>query len=37
MSPDEIAEKFWKAQLAKEDSKHMHNGLIIPKGTKQPV
>ena len=34
MSPDEIAEMFWLEQKKKEDSKHMNNGLIIPKGTK---
>ena len=34
LTPDEIAERFWKEQLKKEDSKHMNNGLIIPKGTK---
>ncbi len=34
MSPEKIAEMFWKEQLKKEDSKHMNNGLIIPKGTK---
>ena len=34
MSPDEIAEMFWKEQLKKEDSMHANNHLIIPKGTK---
>mgnify|MGYP000137214329 CR=1 FL=1 len=34
LSPDEIAEMFWMEQKKKEDSKHMNNGLIIPKGTK---
>jgi hypothetical protein len=34
LSPDEIAEMFLREQLKKEDSKHINNGLIIPKGTK---
>ena len=34
LSPDEIAEMFWLEQKKKEDSKHINNGLIIPKGTK---
>ena len=34
MSPDEIAEMLWKEQLKKEDSMHINNRMIIPKGTK---